>query len=105
MGPCFYGIDMSTIGELWAPKFIKKLQSNGTFEKSALEAMAKSIGADTIIYNSISGMVKSIGIPHENLCTACLDRVYPTAYGRKLFKKSLIRLDSKAGERVYEQSD
>jgi amidophosphoribosyltransferase len=35
------------------------------------------IGADSLYYISLEGLVKSIGIPKEDLCTGCLTGVYP----------------------------
>ena len=41
VAPCFYGIDMSTIGELFAPAFLKPGQS----DEAMFAAMASEIGA------------------------------------------------------------
>src|SRR5262249_34413936 len=46
IAPCFYGIDMSTVSELFAPKFMK--DSRPTVEDQ--EAMARSLGADSLVY-------------------------------------------------------
>ena len=35
------------------------------------------IGADSLYYISLDGLIKSIGIPKEDLCTGCLTGVYP----------------------------
>src|SRR3954469_10678451 len=42
VAPCFYGIDMSTIKELYAPRFMK----GKTITVEEQEAMAKELGAD-----------------------------------------------------------
>jgi amidophosphoribosyltransferase len=60
--PCFYGIDMSTRKELAAAT-------------KSVEEIRKSIGADSLIYQTIDNLKKSIGVP---MCMACLDGDYPT---------------------------
>ena len=103
MGPCFYGIDMSTVSELWAPKNIKKIDSEGNYDPKLLEKMAKEIGADSLIYNTIDGVVRSIGIERKDLCMACLDNNYPTEQGRKLFKKACTGAkNGTCAKRTYE---
>lgn len=88
MGPCFYGIDMSTVSELWAPKFIKRLDEHGNFDKKILKKMADDVGADSLIYNNVDGTVKSIGLKRLDLCLACLTTKYPTKIGKVLYEKA-----------------
>ncbi len=104
MGPCFYGIDMSTLHELLAPRFIKEPQD--AVPENEADNLAKHIGADTIIYQTISGLVRSIGIPRKDLCMACLDRKYPTPLGKSLFKIGLENYQSGKHEegRAYERA-
>ncbi|MBD3164739.1 amidophosphoribosyltransferase [Candidatus Woesearchaeota archaeon] len=102
MGPCFYGIDMSTVTELIAPKFMKEPYDEMP-QKSA-EKMAKHLGADSVIYQSIPGLVRSIGLPRKDLCMACLNRYYPTPLGKKLMGVALdnFRKGRKESSRLYE---
>jgi amidophosphoribosyltransferase len=60
--PCFYGVDMASHKELIA--------ANKT-----LEEIAKEIGADSVIYQTLDGLKQSI---KKRLCTACLEGRYPT---------------------------
>ncbi|MFH1722107.1 MAG: amidophosphoribosyltransferase [Candidatus Altiarchaeota archaeon] len=62
--PCFYGIDMQTKGEFIA-------------SKKTVNQIRKKIGADSLHYTSIEGLVESIGFPKEKLCVACLTGQYP----------------------------
>lgn len=62
--PCYMGIDMATRFELIAAH-------------EDVKGVGRIINSDTIGYVSIEGMVKSIGIPAENLCLGCLTGVYP----------------------------
>ena len=64
--PCFYGIDFATRAELIA---------NGL----AVEEIRTSIGADTLGYVSLDGLVESTGVAMDRLCRACFDGVYPVA--------------------------
>lgn len=62
--PCLYGIDMQTSQEFIA--------SNKTVKQ-----ICKKIGADSLVYTSIEGLVKAIGLSKEKLCMACLTGDYP----------------------------
>ena len=86
-GPCFYGIDMSTVSELIVPQYEKKSLS-GNISKKICDKIAKDVGADSLIYQTVNGLVKSIGLPKNSLCAACITGEYPTPWGEKLFKKA-----------------
>jgi amidophosphoribosyltransferase len=62
--PCFYGIDFATRAELIA---------NGL----DAEEIAHSIGADSLGYISLDGMVAATDQPKSSLCTACFTGDYP----------------------------
>ncbi len=62
--PCFYGIDFATRAELIA---------NGL----DADEIAASVGADSLGYISLEGMVEATGQPAESLCTACFTGDYP----------------------------
>ncbi len=85
VAPCFYGIDMSTIGELFAPKFMEgmKLKSNEEQE------MARVLGADSLRYLPIDAIARSIAKDSSDLCQACIDGNYPTPAGRQLYQLAL----------------
>jgi amidophosphoribosyltransferase len=69
--PCYMGVDFPTKLELIAGK--EQMEDPLNF----LETIRKQIGADTLGYNSIEGLVKSLGIPKDQLCMACINGVYP----------------------------
>jgi amidophosphoribosyltransferase len=104
MGPCFYGIDMSTVSELLAPKFLKNPEDE--MDQGTLDRIAKHLGADSLVYQTIPGLVRSIGLPKEELCMACLDRKHPTPMGRELIKLALdnFKKGKKDSGRLYEQA-
>ncbi len=62
--PCFMGIDMATRRELIA-------------SNKSVEEIRKMLGADTLGYISIDGLVEAIGKPRQHLCMACLTGEYP----------------------------
>lgn len=101
--PCFYGIDMSTVGELLLPQYEKELNPEDTSQK-ILDKITNDIGADSLIYQTIPGLVKSIGLPKENLCMGCLTGKYPTPCGRAMYCKALknFKEGKKGKKRCYE---
>ena len=87
IAPCFYGIDMSTMGELFAPKFVpKNYCGNPTIPMQ--KRMAKELGVDTLRYLSVNDIAECIGIEVDHLCTACATGKYPTPWGQKLLRKA-----------------
>ena len=68
--PCFYGIDISTTKELIAAK-------------KSVEEIRDFIGADSLAFLSLDGLVESIGLnaaaPYGGLCVAYFNGDYPTA--------------------------
>lgn len=69
MNPCYYGIDTSTREELIA----------GTKSE---EEIREFIGADSLSFLSVDGMIKAIGreddAPNKGHCLACFTGKYPT---------------------------
>ena len=68
--PCFYGIDISTTKELIAAK-------------KSVDEIRDYIGADSLAFLSLDGLVESIGLgadaPYGGLCVAYFNGDYPTA--------------------------
>jgi amidophosphoribosyltransferase len=62
--PCFYGIDFATRAELLA---------NGLDN----EGIRRSIGADSLGYVSLAGLIAATEQPKTRLCRACFDGEYP----------------------------
>jgi amidophosphoribosyltransferase len=88
IAPCFYGIDMSTIGELFAPQFMHELP-NGVLTEKVQSAMAARLGADSLRYLPVESIARAIGLDHDQLCQACITGDYPTAYGQELYQIAL----------------
>src|SRR5499425_3829627 len=80
VAPCFYGIDMSTVRELFAPRFMHG--EHITEEEQA--AMAAELGADSLYYLPVDAVARCIGFPDDRLCRACITGQYPTPTGERL---------------------
>lgn len=104
--PCFYGIDMSTMGELIAtntfpPKEIKDVPVPELTEEENNE-IRKKVHADSLIYQKIEGLVKGINLPKEELCMACLTGEYPTECGNKLLRIAMENFKKGETKRTYD---
>jgi amidophosphoribosyltransferase len=62
--PCYYGIDFATRAELIA---------NGL----EVEEIRRSIGADSLGYVSLEGLISATQVASERLCSACFTGEYP----------------------------
>jgi amidophosphoribosyltransferase len=98
IAPCFYGIDMSTVGELFAPRFMK----GERLTEEEQHAMAMDLGADSLYYLPLEAVARCIGLPEEQLCRACLTGNYPTETGTKLYQLALANRALTAQNRTYE---
>lgn len=91
IGPCLYGIDMATYGQLIG-------------SRHNAEEIAKIIGADAVCYQSIEGLVRATGHTRSELCLACVTGEYPTPYAQKLadeMKEKFLKGYEEKG-RIYE---
>ena len=100
IAPCFYGIDMSTVSELFAPKFMDGNELTPEIEKQ----MAAQIGADSLRYLPVDSIARSVGLDRERLCQACIDTVYPTEAGKQLYQIALGNAEEQSpdGGRTYD---
>ncbi len=90
ISPCFYGIDISTHAELIAAsKTIPEIQ--------------KALNADRVCYQMIEGLVKAIGFPRDQLCTACLTGEYPTPLAQKIADTMKKRISEGDKRRYWER--
>ena len=100
LSPCFYGIDMSTVKELFAPKFM----AGPVPTVAEQDAMAKELGADSLFYLPVDAVARCIGLPADRLCRACVTGEYPTPAGEKLHQLALRNhATGDAVGRTYEQ--
>jgi amidophosphoribosyltransferase len=77
ISPCYLGIDMATREELVAAH-------------KAVKGVEAVINANSLGYISVEGLVKSIGIPQDDLCLGCLTGIYPVEIpGEKCVNRQL----------------
>ena len=91
IGPCFYGIDMSTYGQLIG-------------SRHSTEEIAEIIGADAVCYQSIENLVKATGCRKDELCLGCITGKYPTPLAQQVadeMKKKFLQGYVEKG-RIYE---
>jgi amidophosphoribosyltransferase len=62
--PCFYGIDTQIETELIAARL-------------DIEGVRAFVGADSLAYLSIDGVLEAVDLPRERFCFACFDGRYP----------------------------
>jgi amidophosphoribosyltransferase len=92
IGPCFYGIDMSTYKELIGASLDP-------------EGIAEELGADSVNYLSIEDYVKATGLRRDELCLGCVTGEYPTHKAMELSLEMIAHLEEGKNEdgRIYEQ--
>jgi amidophosphoribosyltransferase len=78
--PCYAGIDFPSQDELLA--FQNQEQGNSSIEF----AVAKSIGADKVIYNDTITLAQAIGIDEKELCFSCSTGSYKPLGIKPVFK-------------------
>jgi amidophosphoribosyltransferase len=67
VSPCFYGVDTPRRSELIAATH-------------SLDEIRKYVGADSIGYLSLEGLLKSVGPRRQHYCTSCYTGQYPVAF-------------------------
>ncbi len=76
--PCFFGVDMATRAELIASRL-------------SIPEICAFIGADSLGYQSVDGLISSVGLPKELFCLACFTGNYPIPVQLELDKLALER--------------
>jgi len=77
--PCFFGVDMATRWELIAA------------HKSVAD-IKDAIGADTLGYISMDGLIEAVDLPRDIFCLACFTGEYPTPVQLEMDKLQLETL-------------
>jgi amidophosphoribosyltransferase len=83
ISPCFYGVDTPKRSELIAATH-------------SLEETRKYIGADTLGYLSLEGMMSSVGEGRHSYCSSCYTGEYPVAFPKD--EKAYLQLALKLVE-------
>jgi len=74
--PCFFGVDMATRRELIAARM-------------TVPEITKYIGADSLGYLSIDGLIKAVDLPKDTFCLACFTGSYPVPVQLEMDKLAL----------------
>jgi len=74
--PCFFGVDMATRGELIAAH-------------KTIPEICQFIGADSLGYLSIEGLIKAVALPRDTFCLACFTGDYPIPIQLEMDKLAL----------------
>ncbi len=77
--PCFFGVDMATRWELIAAR-------------KSIPQIREFIGADSLGYLSLDGLVRAVDLPRESLCLACLTGEYAIPVQLEMDKLALEAL-------------
>jgi amidophosphoribosyltransferase len=90
-GPCFYGIDMATYGELV-----------GATKQP--EEIAEEVGADSVNYQSIEDYVNATGMQQDQLCFGCVTGEYPTPMANRMaaMMRERLTMGEEKNGRIYE---
>jgi amidophosphoribosyltransferase len=79
--PCFFGVDMATRWELIAAQ-------------KTIPEIRDTIGADSLGYISIDGLIESVGLPKDIFCLACFTGDYPIPVQLEMDKLALEAIPS-----------
>jgi amidophosphoribosyltransferase len=80
--PCFFGVDMATRRELIAAQ-------------KSIPEICEFIGADSLGYLSIDGLLKAVALPREIFCLACFTGEYPIPVQLEMDKLALENIPNK----------
>jgi len=80
--PCFFGVDMATRWELIAAQ-------------KTVSEVRDFIGADSLGYLSIDGLIKAVGLPRDVFCLACFTGDYPIPVQLEMDKLALETMEKK----------
>ena len=97
ISPCFYGIDMLTVNELFAPRFLQ----GGPLTPKSRPAWPQ-LGADSLRYLPVEAVARAIRIKPDHLCRACITGNYPTPCGQRLAQLAMDNYRNQVAGRTYE---
>jgi amidophosphoribosyltransferase len=91
ISPCFYGVDTPRRSELIAATH-------------SLDEIRKYVGADSLGYLSLDGLLAAVGSRRQHYCTSCYTGKYPVAFPRdeSAYLQLTLKLDA-AGRQVPEE--
>jgi amidophosphoribosyltransferase len=88
--PCFFGVDMATRWELIAAH-------------KTVPEIRDAVGADSLGYLSVKGLIKAIDLPENIFCLACFTGDYPIPVQLEMDKLQLEPLPTRSQGEVHER--
>jgi amidophosphoribosyltransferase len=85
--PCYLGLDVARREELIAARL------------ADVAAIGREIGADSIHYLSLDGLVKAIDLPGDSFCVGCFTGTYPMPVQMDLVDKLALETTRADAER------
>jgi amidophosphoribosyltransferase len=85
IGPCFYGLDVSTVSELFVPTVLGDVALDEEGERK----LAEALGVDSVRFLPPGSLPKAIGIHESRLCQACMTGEHPCETGASLYRLAL----------------
>ncbi len=94
ISPCFYGVDTPRRSDLIAATH-------------TLDEVRKYLGADTLAYLSLEGMLAGVGDARAAYCTSCYTGHYPVAFprDREQYLQLALKLHQPNGQKAADTSD
>ena len=77
--PCFFGVDMASKWELIAAR-------------KTIPEIREHLGADSLGYLSLEGLIRAVGLPRDIFCLACFTGAYPIPVQIEMDKLALEAL-------------
>jgi amidophosphoribosyltransferase len=72
--------------------------------QKSVEGVREYIGADSLGYLSLEGLIKAVGLPKDSFCLACFTGNYPMPVQLEMDKLALENLQTKSVEPEYCQA-
>jgi amidophosphoribosyltransferase len=101
MAPCSYGIDMSTISELFAPRHLA-VPPVGDMTAEDLRRLSDDLGTDSLRYLNVDSLLAALKATENELCLGCLTGRYPTSWGGRMYEEALRCRNIPQTGRTYE---
>jgi amidophosphoribosyltransferase len=94
VSPCFYGVDTPRRRELIAATH-------------SLEEIRKYVGADSLGYLSLNGLLDAVGSRRQHYCTSCYTGQYPVAFPRDehAYLQLTLKLDGTKAQLLEEEPE
>jgi amidophosphoribosyltransferase len=100
IGPCFYGLDVSTVSELFVPTVL----GDAACDEKGEQKLADVLGVESLYFLPPESLSRGIGIEESKLCMACMNGKHPTPSGASLYELALYnaRHGARSRERTLE---